>query len=277
MRSLVVAALLAAGPALAAPPAQPVEIAFCAPGFPGTTAEAQPSMDALAAALARSAGLPEGAVTAVYLNDEQEGLARLRAPAAAVAMVPMPFYVKHAAELSLRPRLGVIRQGAEGPLETWTLVAKRGRVGSAAALAGFTIASVAGYSPQFVRGALAGWGALPGDVRIVSSAQVLSNLRKAAAGENLAVLLDGEQAEALPSLPFAADLEAVARSRPLPSAVVATVGARLPAARWSALEKALLALPSMPEGAAALEGVRLKAFAPLPSETQAVARQMGAP
>jgi hypothetical protein len=277
MRPLAMAVLLAAGPSLAAAPDRPLHLVVCAPGYPGTTAEAQPSMDALAAALARAAGLQDGAISAVYLNDEAEGVARLRDPGSAVAMVPMPFYVKHAGALALQARLAVIRQGAQGPLETWTLVAKKGRIGSPAALAGFELASVAGYSPEFVRGALAAWGRLPPDVRIVASSQVLSKLRRAAAGESVAVLLDGEQAAALPTLPFAGELEAVARSRPLPSALVASVGARVTAGRWSAVEKGLLSLRSTPEGAAALDGVRLQSFAPLPPGTPALAKELGAP
>ena len=49
--------VLVSTPAAAGPPARPV-LVTCAPGFPGTTAEAQPAMDALAAALARAAALP---------------------------------------------------------------------------------------------------------------------------------------------------------------------------------------------------------------------------
>jgi hypothetical protein len=88
------------------------------------------------------------------------------------------------------------------------------------------------------------------------------------------VLLDGSQSAALASLPFAADLEAVARSAPLPAAYVATVGSRLPAARWRALEKALLALRSDPAGSAALEGLRMTGFAPLDAGAEAAARQV---
>jgi len=276
MSSLAAALLLAAGPVLAAPP-RAVELVICAPGYPGTTAEAQPSVDALVAGLSHAGGSPDGALSGTYLNAEEDGVARLKSPDTVVALVPMPFYVKYAGALSLHARLAVVRQGAQGPLETWALVAGRGRVASPAALSGFTIASIAGYSPEFVRGALAGWGRLPPDARITFSNQVLSTLRRAAAGEAVAVLLDGEQAAALPTLPFAGQLEVVARSAPLPGALVATIGDRLEAARWRALEKALLALPSTPEGSAALEGVRMQGFAPLPPDTLSLARRMGAP
>jgi hypothetical protein len=67
----------------------------------------------------------------------------------------------------------------------------------------------------------------------------------------------------LDTLPFAAELQVVARSAPLPAALVVTVGKRPGAARWAALEKGFLALPSEPAGVAALEGIRMVAFTPV--------------
>jgi len=99
-------------------------------------------------------------------------------------------------------------------------------------------------------------------------------LRKAAKGEPVAVLLDGAQAEALASLPFAADLEMVARSAPVPTSLVATVGTRLPAARWALLERAFLSAAGDPGGAAALAGVRMVRFAPVDAAALGAARAL---
>jgi len=274
MRLAHLAALLLAAPAAGA--AEPVALVACAPGYPGTTAEAQPAMDALAAATARAAGWPAGSVVAVYLPTEKEGLARLSKADAAVAIVPLPFFLKHARALGLTARLRVETQGG-GLAEQWSLVAGKGRVASPASLAGFTVSSLAGYAPDFVRGALGPWGRIPPGVPVVESSQVLSALRKAAGGADVAVLLDGAQAAALPTLPFAADLEVVARSAPLPTALVASVGKRLPAARWQKLEAALRALAAEPQGAEALAGIRMVRFVPTDAAALAAAwRAVGA-
>lgn len=270
----IAAALLLVAPALTRGDG-PVALVACAPGYPGTTAEAQPAMDALAAAVARTAGWPPGAVVAVYLPTEKEGLARLAAPDAAAALVPLPFFLQHAERLRLSARLQVETQGG-GVVETWALAAKKGRVSGPASLAGFTVASIAGYAPGFLRGALGAWGRIPESAQVVESSQVLSALRKAASGADVAVLLDGAQGAALPTLPFAADLEVVARSAPLPTAVVAAVGNRLPAPRWSALEKALLALARDPQGAEALAGIRMVRFLPADAAALAAARRLAA-
>jgi hypothetical protein len=277
MHALVAATLLSAlaGPAPAAGgPAERVLLVACAPGYPGSTAEAQPSMDALAAALARAAGWRSEALAAVYEPAEKEGLERLRRGDAAVALVPLPFFLEHAGKLRLAPRLQVEQPG--GLTEVWSLVARKGRIGSPAALAGFTVASIAGYAPGFVRGAPGAWGRIPDGARVAETSQVLSALRRAAAGEDVAVLLDGAQGAALSTLPFASELEVVARSVPLPAALVATVGNRVPPARWKELARAFAALPSDPEGAAALQGVRMVRFVPVDAAALEAARRLAA-
>ena len=187
----------------AAPPA-PTALVAVAPGYPGTTAEAQGAMDTFASALARAAHWPDGSVTAVYYPGEADGLARLTKPDAAVALVPLPFYLAHREDLGFKARLAV-QMTSVGLSERWTLVAKKGRVKSPADLASMTVSSIAGYAPNFVRGALGAWGRIPDATKIETSTQVLSSLRKAATGPDVAVLLDGSQAASLDSLPFAKD------------------------------------------------------------------------
>lgn len=264
----VAVAALAGGGAARAAESHPT-VVFCAPGSPGTTAEAQPTMDAFAAALGAKAGF---AVSATYAATEDAGVARLRDPAAAVAVVSLPFFLAHEQALGLRAELEPVLQGG-GATERWSLVARKGRVTGPASLDGFTLLSSAGYAPAFVRGpALGGWGRLPASVRIAQSVAILSGLRRAAAGEPVALLLDGTQAAAVSTLPFAADLEVVARSPALPAGVVATVDRRLPPARWTRLAAALRALPSDAAGAAALAGVRMSRFEPLDAKALSAAR-----
>lgn len=259
----VVTLLCSAASAAAPAPARArPHLVVCAPGYPGSTAEAQPAMDALAGAIAAAAGWPPGELAATYFETEKAGLARLAEPDAALALVPLPFWLEHRGPLKLVPRLQAVQEGGEAA-EPWSLVAARGAVTGPASLAGFELVSLAGHAPRFVRGpALGAWGRLPDDVKVVFSGAILSGLRRATAGEKVALLLDRAQAAALPSLPLAAQLEVVARSPPLPVSVLCTVGERLPAARLAALAAALPELAATPAGAAALAGVRLARFVP---------------
>jgi hypothetical protein len=236
-----------------------VTMVFCAPGYPGGAADAQPFLDAFATAAAAAAQWPAGSLTASYDSTEDGGLAKLAQPEAALAFVPYPFYFEHATALHLVP-LVQADVTAVGALEKWTLVAKKGKVSGPTSMAGYTILSIAGYAPDFVRAsALAAWP-LPADVKITQAAQVLSALRRATSGETVAVLLDATQTSALASLPFAADLQSVVQSAPLPAAILAVVDARLPKARADALRNALLNLSKSAPGAEALANLRLQRF-----------------
>ncbi len=262
--ALLAAVLATAGSAAPAAPAAPPTLVAWAPGFPGSTKEAQPTMDALAAAIATAAGLPPDGLAAVYQESEKGGLARLQQPDAALALVALPAFLKHGKELGLVPRLAVVSAGAPDANETWSLVAGKGKLKGAADLDGWQLVSGASYAPRFVRGpALAAWGALPAGVAIAPAGAVLSALRRAASGEKVALLLDRAQADALATLPFAKDLEVVARSAPMPGALLCTVRGRLPEPEAAALVQALAGLAARPDAAAALAGVRIARFAPL--------------
>ena len=252
----VLTGMVAGRPEAATQPG-PWTLVVCAPGYPGSTAEAQPAMDALAAATAAGAGWKPADLRAIYFENEEAGLERLAASDAAVALAPLPFWLQHRESLRLVPHLQAVEQGGEAA-EPWTLVAPAGLVSGPSSLAAFELVTICGYAPRFVRGpALAGWGQLPSEVRITASNNVLSALRRASAGAKVAVLLDRTSSAALPTLPFASKLQVVTRSAPLPVAVLSAVGNRLPASRLKALLKGLLSLDAAPAGREALAGVRL--------------------
>jgi hypothetical protein len=234
-------------------------LVFCAPGYPGGTGDAQPYVDEFAQAAVEAAGWPAGSLSAVYDPTEQGGLAKLNSADAVLAFVPYPFYVAHAAELRLAPLAQADIVGT-GTKEKWTLVAKTGRVPNAAALAGYTIVSVAGYSPEFVRhSALSAWD-VPGSVKIEPVGQILSALRRVASGEQIVALLDQTQATALPTLPFASDLKPVVQSPELPVAIIAVVQNRLPAARAKVFQAGLLKLGKGAGDADTLSSLKLQGF-----------------
>jgi hypothetical protein len=245
----------------AAPPASgATAFVICAPGYPGSTAEAEGVMEAFAATVAAVAGSPRGTLSAEYHETEAGGLQRLARPDAGLLFAPLPFFLAHEADLHLVARAQAVMQGGEAG-EAYSLVAGKGTASGPAALAGWEIQSTVAYAPRFVRGpALGGWGELPATTKLVFSEAVLSGLRRAAAREKIAVLLDRAQAAGLASLPYAGDLEVLTRSAPLPAFVVATVGGRVPPSRARQLVEALLALASRPEGASALASLRLSRF-----------------
>jgi hypothetical protein len=241
-------------------------LVVCAPGYPGTSAEAQPSMDALAKALGAEAHLAAGSMAAVYEETEAGGLRRLGPRDAAVLLATLPFYLAHEQQLRLTPRLSAVPTDGEA-LERWTLVAAKDHP---AKLDGYAVHSIAGYSKQFVHALAPG---LPADAEIAPVTAILSSLRRAANGEKIAVLLDGAQSAALAKLPFASSLAVIETSPSVPVAVVATVDKRIDAARWTALSTALQKLAEDAAGREALAGIRMAKFVPLDQAALARARK----
>jgi hypothetical protein len=237
-----------------------VTLVFCAPGYPGATADAQPYVDKFAQAAAAAAGWPAGSLTATYQPTEEGCVEKLAGADAALVFTPYPFFVEHGSRLRLTPYAQADVTGA-GLEQRWTLVTKAGLGPVPASLAGYTILSTAGYAPDFVRHSALAALKLPPDIRIESTGQVLSALRRAASGEPVAVLLDHEQAAALPTLPFAAQLKVLLQSSDLPVAVVAVVGSRMSESRARSLQSGLLKLSRMAGGPETLDSLRLKGFA----------------
>src|SRR3984957_5261588 len=161
-------------------------LVFCAPGYPGGSGDAQPFVDQFAKAAAASAGWKSDSLGAIYDPSEQGGLAKLAEKDSVLAFLPYAFYVQHAAALHLAP-LAQADVAGVGTQEHWTLVGKAGgSVTGPASMPGYTILSVAGYAPEFVkRSALAAW-TLPADAKIEATGQILSALRRVASGEPLA-------------------------------------------------------------------------------------------
>jgi hypothetical protein len=235
-------------------------LVFCAPGYPGSSADAQPLVGEFAATLAAAAGWPAGSLTAVYDASDKSDLTRLAAPEAGLAFVPYPFYVQYAAQLHMVP-LAQADVAPAGLQQRWTLVLHKGHALPPAGLAGVTIISTAGYAPNFVRNVLHNPPALAADATITATGQVLSALRRAANGDPVAVLLDQEQADALASLPFAANLATFGPSAPVPVALIVVVDGRIAQARAQELSQALLHLSATPQGAATLNRLKLNGFA----------------
>ena len=236
-----------------------IDLVVSAPGYPGNTEQARPTMDVFAQQVEHKAGWKKGRLQAAYYETVEGGTGALASDAAAVALVPLSFLVQYGAQLELEPRLLAVPK--TGPSETWALVAGKGKLTTDAhSLVGWEIASRAGYAPGFVRDVVLDDWSLAEEVTITFTPRILSVLRRAAAGERVAVLLDGEQRAALDSLPFAQDLEVVYESDPLPAFLACSVGRRLSEREADELFAALLDLQAQAGGAAVLEQIRLVRF-----------------
>jgi hypothetical protein len=252
--------LAASFPTSASPPER--YLVVCSPGSPGNAAQAQPTMDSFARAATLSAGWPEGSLGALYFETAEGGLDRLSRPDAVLALVPPAFLARYGKALGLKPRMEAVMES--GRPETWSLAARKGRVASPFSLKGWEITGAPGFAPDFVRAEFREkWGELPAETRISYTPRILTALRRASGGEDVAVLMDSAQTAALSTLPFAGDLEIIWSSKPMPGAILCTVGSRLPAAQADALVRGLAELSNREGGTEVLKSLRLSRFAVL--------------
>ena len=93
--------------------------------------------------------------------------------------------------------------------------------------------------------------------------------------QRVAAGLDGAQAAALASLPFADKLEVIARSPAWPAGLVVTVDARMSTDAWRPIESALLGLAAdrSSSSAAALAAIQLDKLVAIDDKVLASARQ----
>lgn len=260
--------LLALLPAVAA--SAHLTLALVVPGQPGTTEEAAPTLARWAAHLAGAMGRPEETVRVAYYPEPEEGRASLEGEAG-YAMLPLALVLAWEETLGGLTPLA-LAETERGTHQRWTLVRPRG---SARDLSGITVQGTACVDPRFVRRVIL--DGLPGAAasRPVFVRRTLSALRALPDDATGAVLLSEPEAEALPSLPFAARLATLHRSAPLPDLVVVALDrvGRPPGERED-LRRALLALHRSPEGAAIAADLRLTRFMPPDAEGLARARKL---
>ena len=237
-------------------------LVFCSPGSPGDTAQAGPTMAQLARAIEKAASLESGVVSAEYHESEAAGIEAIRAAGTLLAAVPVPFFLEHERDLGLVPRLGIA--SSSGQPERYALVARKGTVAGPADLDGWEVTGSIGYAESFVRRAFAKeFGTIPDGARVTFNAAPLQALRRASAGDRIAVLLDAAQSVSLASLPFGADLSVLARTEPLPSGLVCVAKGRPTDKATASILKGLERLPKSAEGKDVLASIRVQRFEPI--------------
>lgn len=243
-------------------------LVVCAPGHPGTADQAMPTLETFTALLSHRTG---HAWAPVFCDGPDDGVRLLGRPGVRAALVTLPFLAEFGRSLGLDPLARPV--AVQGDPAPWVLVAGKGKLTKPSGLAGWEVTSRSGYAKRFVTALLAeGFGPLPADIRVTYTSRALGALRRAAAGENVAVLLDGEEAVALQGLPFADRLDVVVRSKPLPLSLFAVVGSRT-ASEMDRWVEALVRMGEEAAGRAVLQEMRIARFERVnPGERRALIR-----
>lgn len=217
---LLVSVLLALGltsVAEAAPKGGTLALAIVNPGGPEAGTEGDKLARELAAHLASAAGLEGVELVAAYFTTNDAAAAYVKQHKDAFVLGGLGFFLSQRKALKLIPLARLT--GASGSSEEFAVVVRKGRYGSLDALRGKSLAgSVLADDARYVdRFAFGGKLAAKAWFVCTPTARPLSALRKVAAGEGDAVLLNRAQHEALAATPLGAQLEVIHRSGPLPT------------------------------------------------------------
>jgi len=197
-----------------------IDFAVIQPGQPGTTQDAQPVMDELAAYLQKKLGTIS-VLRGDYFNDLKEALSFVDETPPRWAIVSLDFYAEEGNRLALTPIASARPSGFEK--DTWRLAVHKDRSDDWQMVQGKIWGTM-----LFDRRAAAclAFGRNPDELpfRLVGTFRPLKALRATARGKGAGVVLDRMQYEAMKSLPLADKIKIIHTSEELPTSPVVSFG-----------------------------------------------------
>jgi ABC-type phosphate/phosphonate transport system substrate-binding protein len=200
--------------------AAPLNFVVIQPGQPGSSEEAQPVMDALAAYLQQKLD-GDAAVAGSYYNRTEEALAALEKTTPQWGIVSLGFFVEQGERFAMQPIAATRPVGRDQDL--WHLIVAKGGVADWRQLSGQVQGTMLFQSKAAARLLFAAEPRqLPFELQGTFSP--LRAVRDVARGKASGAVLDLPQHQALQALPLMEKLTVIHRSAPLPTAAVVWFG-----------------------------------------------------
>jgi hypothetical protein len=202
--------------------ADSLDFAVIQPGQPGTSKEAQPVMDALAAYIQRQTG-KDVAVKGTYFNQPGPALDFLKQSHLAWGIVRVGFYSAHARPFHMTA-LASTRPGGH-PKDIWRLIVPGQGPKSWKTLTGKVMGNML-FEADAASCLLFGLPAARLPFRLEGTFRPLRSLRNAMSGKIAGAVLDRSQYEAVQALPLGKDIAVAHTSPDLPTSPVVWFGKR---------------------------------------------------
>ena len=258
---LLVAALAAPGPAAAK--AARVALVIVNPGGPDGGAEGDKLATQLADHLAAAAGIEANELEGAYFGQLAPAVAYLKRHPDAFVLGGLGIYLAQRQALRLVPLARLV--GGSGAAEEFSVLVRKGRYASLQDLRGKTLlGSVLADDQRYVdRFVFGGKLAAREWFRCTPSDRPLSALRKLAADEVDAVLVNRVQAEALKTMPLAEKLHAIHGSGPVPTVGLMMASTRRTRALRDRVVQAVAKLCGTEQGAPVCRTYGITGFEPM--------------
>lgn len=244
--------------------AQSFDFVIIQPGQPGTSEDAQPVMDALAAYVQNKLG--DGvSVRGHYFNQTAEAAEYLSDNHPSWGIVSLGYFLAHNGGECMTPLASTRPGGAES--DTWRLLAAGDGPDNWQRLNG-TVAGTMLFEPETAARLMFGTHVQELPFRIEGTSRPLRAVRAVLRGKGGGVLLDAPQYAAIQALPMASGLKVLATSEPLPTAAVVAFGR--PSPRHEQLRKILLNMRQDPAAADLLQLLQTEGFGPADPRLEAL-------
>lgn len=202
--------------------AGPHDLVVIRPGGATASDEAQQNVNNLLKLIARAAGWPAESANARYFNNENEGLQYIQATKPGFVLTTPGFYLKYREKLNLTPVNKISLAGST--TSSFFVVAKKGTLSSLADLRTKTVAGSSLSEPEFVQKIVfEGTPKLGTDVK-AKQMSGLTALKALRAGDVDAVVLDAQEYQSLPALPFASEFATIFTSKPITNTGIMAAG-----------------------------------------------------
>lgn len=241
--------------------AETLDFAIIQPGQPGTSREAQPAMDSLAAYLQKKLG--KGIqITGIYFNELNDALDFMRSTPPRWGIVSLAFFSAHAGRFQMAPIASTRPGGAEKDI--WQLLVSKGAPDDLHNLTGTVWGTMFFEKDAAIRLLFAKDSErLPFAVSATSNP--LRHLRslsgeKAAGVLSSGIVLDRLQYQAMKSLPLAQNMKVIHTSKELPASPVVWFGT--PDEKSGRLGALLTSMRSDPEAQELLQLLQTDGFGP---------------
>jgi ABC-type phosphate/phosphonate transport system substrate-binding protein len=222
----------------------PRDLLLCLPGFPGTTAQAQPYVDKVMRYLEGKLGWEAGSMKGVYLPDGSEGAARLASDKPGLALIGPSVYAslhkKHG--MKVVARVEVNGRGED----TYSVVTATNGPSTLAELAGKTIVGAVLSDPRYVANVLLDAKLEEGNLKLAQENKPLSALRSVARGKADAAIVDQSVIDHMKELDFASSLRVIYTSPAVSAPAVVVMGTDAKQAK--AVADVLLGMCDRPDG-----------------------------
>lgn len=192
------------------------------PGQPGTSADAQPVMDALAAYLQKKLGT-DVTIHGRYFNQTEQAAAYLADNRPQWGIVGLGYYLGHAGERCMTPLASTRPGGADS--DVWRLVVAKNGPDKWQAVKGVVSGSML-FEPGIAAGLLFDTSLAELPFSLEGTVRPLSALRSVLRGKGGAVVLDKPQYDAFQALPMASGIKVLKTSKALPTSAVVAFGPR---------------------------------------------------